>query len=125
MAPVELPETRQGKVTDYLANERTFLAWVRTAVTIIALGFVIVKFGLLTRELRGGGQSGARLSAPIGIALVALGGALVVLALQRTRRAEVDITAGTYHPDPLLTTALTAGIVLVSLLLAAYLAASG
>jgi len=125
MAPGKLPETQPGKVTDYLANERTFLAWVRTGVTIIALGFVVVKFGLLTRELHVGGQGGGRLSAPIGIALVGLGGVLVVLALLRARRAERGIAAGAYHPDPLLTTAMTVGIALVAMLLAAYLAVSG
>jgi uncharacterized membrane protein YidH (DUF202 family) len=33
--------------TDHAANERTFLAWVRTGIAVIALGFVIVKFILL------------------------------------------------------------------------------
>jgi putative membrane protein len=124
MAPGERPEAQQGKATDYLANERTFLAWVRTGLTIIALGFVVVKFGLLIHELRGGTQGDSRLSAPIGIVLVGLGGALVLLALLRSRQAERDITAGTYRPDPLLTTALALGTALVAVLLAAYLAAS-
>jgi putative membrane protein len=33
--------------SDHAANERTFLAWVRTAVAIIAFGFVVEKFSLL------------------------------------------------------------------------------
>jgi uncharacterized membrane protein YidH (DUF202 family) len=32
--------------SDHAANERTFLAWVRTAITEIASGFVIEKFNL-------------------------------------------------------------------------------
>ena len=32
--------------TDFAANERTFLAWVRTAIAVIALGFVIERFNL-------------------------------------------------------------------------------
>ena len=31
---------------NHAANERTFLAWVRTGIAIIALGFVIEKFNL-------------------------------------------------------------------------------
>jgi putative membrane protein len=31
---------------DHAANERTFLAWVRTGIAVIALGFVIEKFDL-------------------------------------------------------------------------------
>src|SRR5690348_14683619 len=37
---------------DYLANERTLLAWVRTGVALIGLGFVVARFGLFLRELR-------------------------------------------------------------------------
>lgn len=36
---------------DYLANERTFLAYVRTALSFIAFGFVIARFSLFTREI--------------------------------------------------------------------------
>jgi putative membrane protein len=38
---------------DHLPNVRTFLAWVRTAITIMAFGFVVAKLGLLLRELPG------------------------------------------------------------------------
>ena len=34
-----------------MANERTYLAWVRTGITIMALGFVVAKFGIIIREL--------------------------------------------------------------------------
>jgi putative membrane protein len=34
------------RYSDHAANERTFLAWVRTAVAIMAFGFVIEKFDL-------------------------------------------------------------------------------
>jgi uncharacterized membrane protein YidH (DUF202 family) len=32
--------------SDHAANERTFLAWVRTGLAVIAFGFVIEKFNL-------------------------------------------------------------------------------
>ena len=38
------------KVSDHLANERTFLAWIRTGLATIAFGFVIERFGLALRE---------------------------------------------------------------------------
>jgi inner membrane protein YidH len=37
--------------SDHAANERTFLAWVRTGIAIIALGFVVEKFNLFVRTL--------------------------------------------------------------------------
>ena len=40
-------EPSPNEMRDHLANVRTFLAWVRTAITIMAFGFVVAKFGLL------------------------------------------------------------------------------
>jgi putative membrane protein len=39
------------RATDALANERTFLAYVRTALAFIGFGFVIARFSLFTREM--------------------------------------------------------------------------
>jgi putative membrane protein len=41
----------QPRATDTLANERTFLAYARTALAFIAFGFVIARFALFTREV--------------------------------------------------------------------------
>lgn len=41
----------ENKSRDYLANERTFLAYVRTALSFIAFGFVVARFSLFTREI--------------------------------------------------------------------------
>lgn len=35
---------------NHLANERTFLAWIRTSISIIVFGFVVAKFGVALRE---------------------------------------------------------------------------
>ena len=37
------------KFSDHAANERTFLAWVRTAITVMAFGFLVEKFAKLER----------------------------------------------------------------------------
>jgi putative membrane protein len=34
-----------------MANERTFLAWIRTSIAIMAFGFVVEKFGLFLRQV--------------------------------------------------------------------------
>ncbi|MGE3820062.1 MAG: YidH family protein, partial [Isosphaeraceae bacterium] len=41
------------KVRDHLANERTFLAWVRTALGLIGFGFVLARMGLFLQEMTG------------------------------------------------------------------------
>ena len=45
-----IPPTKLGKASDHLANERTFLAWIRTSISIIVFGFVVAKFGITLRE---------------------------------------------------------------------------
>jgi putative membrane protein len=37
------------RYSDHAANERTFLAWVRTAIAMMAFGFVIERFDLFLR----------------------------------------------------------------------------
>jgi putative membrane protein len=41
---------REPRPTDTLANERTFLAYERTALAFVGFGFVIARFSLFTRE---------------------------------------------------------------------------
>jgi inner membrane protein YidH len=70
---------------DHAANERTYLAWIRTAITLMAFGFVIEKFDLFVRYLTIGGQLAA-LPAPghraqgAGMALLVVGLLIVGLA---------------------------------------------
>jgi putative membrane protein len=37
--------------SDYLAAERTFLAWIRTGLALMGLGFVVARFGLFLQTL--------------------------------------------------------------------------
>jgi putative membrane protein len=58
--------------TDHSANERTFLAWLRTGIAVIAFGFVIEKFNLFMSALgSAAGDAGkkivlGRLHGPLG-----------------------------------------------------------
>lgn len=46
-------ETRiNAELRDYLAAERTFLAWIRTGLALMGFGFVVARFGLFLEELR-------------------------------------------------------------------------
>ena len=44
-----MPE--DGKISDHLANERTFLAWIRTSVGLMGFGFVVVKFSIFLKQI--------------------------------------------------------------------------
>ncbi len=113
-----------GSARDHLANERTLMAWSRTGIAIIALGFVVARFGLLIREL--GHQvphnhllPGA--STVLGVVIVAAGVAMMALALARFLKIGKAIEANLYHWSPALDIALAVSLLLVGILLAAYL----
>ena len=44
-----MPLTEDPRV--YLAAERTFLAWIRTGLSLMGFGFVVARFGLFLREV--------------------------------------------------------------------------
>jgi uncharacterized protein (DUF302 family)/uncharacterized membrane protein YidH (DUF202 family) len=62
---------------DYLAVERTFLAWIRTALALMGFGFVVARFGLFLQELLVGVRNvpmqSYGLSLPFGISLIVIG----------------------------------------------------
>jgi len=41
-----------GDLRDRLAAERTFLAWIRTGIALMAFGFVVARFGLFLQRLQ-------------------------------------------------------------------------
>jgi len=41
-----------AQLTDYLAAERTFLAWLRTGLALMGFGFVVARFGLFLRQIQ-------------------------------------------------------------------------
>lgn len=47
----EAPKDRSVRTREHLANERTFLAWIRTALGLIGLGFVVARMGLFLRQM--------------------------------------------------------------------------
>ena len=82
---------RDAAVRDHLANERTLLAWQRTALAAIGLGFVVDRFAL-------GGSSGALLGSLVGLGLICLGGLAALLGVQRYVRTTRQIDTDTYRP---------------------------
>ena len=77
--------------SDHAANERTFLAWVRTAIAVMAFGFLVAKFDLFlkiaARSLGGGRQMvampGGDFGGAAGVVLILAGTLMVALAAVR------------------------------------------
>ena len=86
-------------LSDHLANERTFLAWIRTSIAVIGLGFVVSKFSVWLRELSARLNEPTqprhtRLSLPLGIAMMVAGASLALVASWRYRRVQSAIESG-------------------------------
>jgi putative membrane protein len=103
---------------EHQANERTFLAWLRTSISLIGFGFAIARFGLFLRELQ------IRLSnqdipthsfitsQSLGVGLVIVGIIVIVLAVWRYNMVFWQIEQGNYQPNRLMVW-LTATIVIL------------
>ena len=92
-----------------MANERTFLAWVRTNIGIMAFGFVIEKFGLFIKQMGlilgkvriQNPSSSHEYSALIGILIVGFGILMNIFAYTNFKRIEKQIEqhTTTYRPS--------------------------
>ncbi len=113
------------KASDHLANERTFLAWVRTGIAVMAFGFVIERFGILLRELglRVGQTPVSTLnySKWFGIAVTLIGIILLIVALFNFLQVRASLDREHYHPGILFPVVLTIIATLIGVLLAMYL----
>jgi putative membrane protein len=86
--------------TNHAANERTFLAWIRTGLAVAAFGFFLIKLNVFVDAVGGGSipqlpaeDAGAVVEVATryaGLAMVAIGIAIIArsgVAFERTRRA--------------------------------------
>ena len=82
---------------EHAANERTFLAWVRTAIAVMAFGFLIERFDLLLKtaglfpNLSARKTPGLNLGTVAGISSIVLGTIMFGLAMIRYVRTARDI----------------------------------
>jgi putative membrane protein len=71
--------------TDHAANERTFLAWVRTAIAVVAFGFLIERFDIVLASMASGNSRlsmlyGQKFANGASLAFVLFSVAMIVVA---------------------------------------------
>jgi putative membrane protein len=116
------PPRPDSRVRDHLANERTFLAWVRTALGLIGIGFVVTRMGVFLRHLSMVSESvprhelrGSHEFLITGVIFLLLGIVICLGSGWAYHRSCRAIDAGQYEPLRHTVTALTVVVVLGSL----------
>src|SRR4030042_1423106 len=104
-------KNKSEKSKEHLANERTFLAWVRTSIALMGFGFVIVKFILFMKQisllLETKGISAKEYSALVGVIMVALGVIITILAFLQYKQNEKQLIKNSYEPSSTLSLLIT------------------
>jgi putative membrane protein len=104
----------------YFAAERTFLAWIRSGLALMGVGFAIARFALFLRQMRGNVQTG--LSVYAGVAVVVLGVLVLLVAIVQHLHLVRDLKAGTWKPGASRTAvALAALLAVIGAAIAGYL----
>jgi putative membrane protein len=99
---------QKASLSDYLAAERTLLAWIRTGLALMGFGFVVARFGLFLQEFQA-----AKIAVPVhpsglslhfGTALIALGVFVNILGgwhhiqlVRKLDRSEPTGSHGTFY----------------------------
>ena len=113
-----------NRARDHLANERTFLAWVRTSVAIVVFGFAIGRFAIAMRQLtefQGRGSKSTGFSVWMGMSAILAGVVMVGAGLMRYRKTRAQLDEGKFEPAGFIVDLVTILTVLFGLALAGYL----
>jgi putative membrane protein len=111
---------------DHLANERTFLAWVRTGVAVVVFGFAIGRFAVAIRqwmqlERQGHVVPTSGLSVWFGTVAIIAGVLVCLMGLVRYRQTRKQIDSGNFQPAGFIIDIVGIMTALFGLALAAYL----
>lgn len=117
------------RFTDHAANERTYLAWVRTSITVMAFGFLLERFDIFiayASRATGGPMAHlhVRASEWLGLVLLLFGAAIVLLATMRFQRNRkmLDDASSVPYGGSRLEHVLSALLIAMALFLVVYVA---
>ncbi|MBF2015288.1 MAG: DUF202 domain-containing protein [Rivularia sp. T60_A2020_040] len=113
---------RESRLREHLANERTFLAWLRTSISLIGFGLAIARFGLFLRQLQTATTQQIVENHPVfnyqnlGLTLIIVGILVIALAVLHYNVVFRQIEQADYRPNRLLIWFLSSVLMLLGLL---------
>jgi putative membrane protein len=116
MNPPDQPAEQDPRV--YFAAERTFLAWIRTGLGLMGIGFAVSRFGLFLRQLSATEShlpSHTGLSLWSGVALVVLGVIVTLSSVLRHIQLIHELSSGTWQPGRISRDAVILGFILAAI----------
>jgi putative membrane protein len=103
----------------YFAAERTFLAWIRTGLGLMGIGFAVSRFGLFLRQISVTESHlpshTTGLSLWSGVALVALGVIVTLSSVFRHIQLIHELSSGTWQPGRVSRDAVILGLILAAI----------
>jgi putative membrane protein len=113
----EQPAEQDPRV--YFAAERTFLAWIRTGLGLMGIGFAVSRFGLFLRQVSAAESHSpprnTSLSLWSGVAMVSLGVIVNLSAVLRHFQLIRELSSGTWQPGRISRDAVILGLILAAI----------
>ena len=85
--PLDVVENKDSTARDHLANERTFLAWVRTALGLVCLGVLLERLGA---------GSDQQIAMAAGLGFISFGGLTMIYSVSRYLWVARNLARGTF-----------------------------
>lgn len=121
-------EKPQDKSQQYLANQRTFLAWIRTCIVLIGLGFLISKFNIFLREFSPFANNSLNEastfeigSSYLGIGIIVFSMGILIYATKNYFVGFNEIASGAYKPNNSIVFFSAIGVIVFSAAIVVYL----
>lgn len=102
----------------HLANERTYLAWIRTAISIVGVGFLATSLHFTLGNVRN--SSIDLLSIVLGVFSCLLGIFVIIITTRTYKRKRIEIMDGKFTPSNMYITLLSTLMVIFILLILSY-----